>query len=76
MSETTSLFDPFLATPARGASLISPSIRSSLLSTLFDNVWPLALSGIASVFVAVIIVLGGPQLLAWVRRRAGQADAS
>jgi hypothetical protein len=31
---------------------------------------------IASVFVAVIIVLGGPQLLAWVRRRAGQAGAS
>src|ERR1700761_516065 len=54
MSETTSLFDPFLATPARGASLISPSIRSSLLSTLFDNVWPLALSGIASVFVALV----------------------
>jgi uncharacterized membrane protein len=31
---------------------------------------------IASVFVAVIIVLGGPQLLAWVRRRAAQAGAS
>ncbi|MGZ4179371.1 MAG: hypothetical protein ACXVUL_01610 [Solirubrobacteraceae bacterium] len=31
---------------------------------------------IASVFVAVIIVLGGPQLLAWVRRRTAQASAS
>ncbi len=31
---------------------------------------------IASVFVAVIIVLGGPQVLAWVRRRATQAGAS
>jgi hypothetical protein len=28
---------------------------------------------IASVFVAVIIVFGGPQLLAWVRRRASAA---
>src|SRR5215470_13436735 len=28
---------------------------------------------IASAFVAVIIVLGGPQLLAWVRRRAAHA---
>jgi hypothetical protein len=31
---------------------------------------------IASAFVAVIIVLGGPQLLAWVRRRTAQASAS
>jgi hypothetical protein len=31
---------------------------------------------IASVFVAVIIVLGGPQLLAWVRRRAARDGAS
>lgn len=30
---------------------------------------------IASIFVAVIIVLGGPQLLAWVRRRAARAGS-
>jgi hypothetical protein len=29
---------------------------------------------IASIFVAVIIVLGGPQLLAWVRRRAARTE--
>jgi hypothetical protein len=31
---------------------------------------------IASCFVAVIIVFGGPQLLAWVRRRAARDVAS
>jgi hypothetical protein len=30
---------------------------------------------IASMFVAVIIVLGGPQLLAWVRRRAAHGGS-
>jgi hypothetical protein len=30
---------------------------------------------IASMFVAVIIVLGGPQLLAWVRRRAARTGS-
>jgi hypothetical protein len=30
---------------------------------------------ITSIFVAVIIVLGGPQLLAWVRRRAARTAA-
>jgi hypothetical protein len=29
---------------------------------------------IATVFVAVMIVLGGPQLLAWIRRRAARAS--
>jgi hypothetical protein len=29
---------------------------------------------IASVFVALLILLGGPQLLAWIRRRAARAS--
>ncbi|MEM5436850.1 diguanylate cyclase domain-containing protein [Paraburkholderia diazotrophica] len=67
MSERPSLFDPFLVTPAHGKCVVSPSIRASLLSTLFDNVWPLFLSGIASVFVALVafIRLREPWTAAW-----------
>ncbi|MBP0590208.1 diguanylate cyclase [Paraburkholderia sp. LEh10] len=52
MSENTSIFDPLLATPTRGQAVVSPSVRAALLSALFDNAWPLFLSGISSAFVA------------------------
>src|SRR6516164_4702026 len=54
MSENTSIFEPMLATPTPERAVISPSVRAALLSALFDNAWPLFLSGISSVFVAVV----------------------
>ncbi len=54
MSGKTSLLDSILVTPASGASPVTVSIRSSLLSTLFDNLRPLVMSGVASGFVALV----------------------
>jgi hypothetical protein len=56
-------------TGARTARLVIGSVASLAIGARHPVT-------IASVFVAVIIVLGGPQLLAWVRRRAAQAGAS
>jgi diguanylate cyclase (GGDEF)-like protein/PAS domain S-box-containing protein len=46
-----------LDTPAREQNLVSTSIRSALLSTLFDNVRPLFMAGVASAFVACVALL-------------------
>jgi hypothetical protein len=54
MSVKHSLSGSLLDTPAREQTAVSPSIRSSLLSTLFDSVRPLFMAGIASAFVAMI----------------------
>jgi diguanylate cyclase (GGDEF)-like protein len=54
MSVNLSLLNFVLATPARKQNAVSPSIRSSLLSTLFDNARPLFMAGMASAFVALV----------------------
>ena len=54
MSEKTSIYESLLATPTPGLDVVSPSVRAALLSALFDNAWPLFLSGISSVFVAAV----------------------
>jgi len=68
-------------TGARTARLVIGSVASLAIVTIAGALAASADGArhpvtIASVFVAVIIVLGGPQLLAWVRRRAAQAAAS
>lgn len=57
-------FDSILVTPAPGNSPVTVSIRSSLLSTLFENVRPLFMSGVASAFVALIALIRVHQLWA------------
>jgi diguanylate cyclase (GGDEF)-like protein len=54
MSEKTSIFDSLLATPTPERVVVDPSVRAALLSALFDNAWPLFLSGMSSIFVAVV----------------------
>lgn len=51
-----------LDTPARQHNDVSPSIRASLLSTLFDNTRPLFMAGVASAFVAAVAVARLAQL--------------
>jgi len=68
-------------TGARTARLVIGSVASLAIVTIAGALAASADGArhpvtIASVFVAVIIVLGGPPLLAWVRRRAAQAGAS
>jgi diguanylate cyclase (GGDEF)-like protein len=67
MSCTTLVLETILATPARGQHRVTPSIRAALLSTLFDNVWPLFMSGVASGFVALVAFVRLHQLwaVAW-----------
>ncbi|WP_353558251.1 diguanylate cyclase [Paraburkholderia terrae] len=67
MSCTTLVLQTVLATPTRGQNRVTPSIRASLLSTLFDNVWPLVMSGVASGLVAVVAFVRLHQLwaVAW-----------
>ncbi|OUL96282.1 GGDEF domain-containing protein, partial [Paraburkholderia hospita] len=60
----TLVLETILATPARGQHRVTPSIRASLLSTLFDNVWPLFMSGVASGFVALVAFVRLHQLWA------------
>lgn len=64
MLRTTLILDSILATPPGEQNRITPSIRASLLSTLFDNVRPLYLSGIASGFVALVAFVRLHQLWA------------
>lgn len=53
----TFILDSILATPASGNGEITVSIRSSLLSTLFENLRPLFLSGVSSAFVALVALI-------------------
>ena len=48
------MIDSILATPATQDGKITPAIRAALLSTLVEDVRPLAYSGISGAFVAVI----------------------
>src|ERR1700682_2239921 len=57
MSDKTSIFDSLLVTPASSNSQVTVSIHSSLLSTLFENLRPLFLSGVASAFVALVALV-------------------
>lgn len=57
MSRRTFLLDSILVTPASGNNLVTASIRSSLLSTLFENIRPLLMSGVASAFVALVALV-------------------
>jgi hypothetical protein len=57
MSDKTSILDSILLTPASGNGPVTISIRSSLLSTLFENLRPLFLSGISSAFVALVALV-------------------
>jgi hypothetical protein len=70
-----SLLDFVLATPVRQQNVVSPSIRSSLLSTLFDNARPLYMAGVASTFVALVALarLNQPWALIWFVLDAGRA---
>lgn len=56
MEGKTSLLDSLIATPPSGNNRITTSIRPSLLSTLFEDIRPMFLSAIASVFVASVAV--------------------
>jgi hypothetical protein len=53
--------------------LAGVTIAASLAATADGARHPVT---VASIFVAVLIVLGGPQLLAVIRRRAARAAAS
>lgn len=57
MPGKTSILDPFLVTPVSNKNRVSVSIRSSLLSTLFEDPRSLFLSGVASAFVALMALV-------------------
>jgi hypothetical protein len=63
MSGKTSILDSILATPPSGNGHVTASIRSSLLSTLFENLLPLFLSGVSSAFVALVALVRLHQML-------------
>src|ERR1700730_9704906 len=64
MSGKTSIFDSILVTPPPGIGHVTVSIRSSLLSTLFENIRPLFLSGVSSTFVALVALVRRHQMWA------------
>jgi diguanylate cyclase (GGDEF)-like protein len=57
MSASQSPLRSILSTPATEQGQITPAIHASLLSTLVEDARPLLLSGVSSVFVAVIAML-------------------
>jgi PAS domain-containing protein len=57
MSSKFSIIDSILATPAVGNNHVTGAIRSSLLSSLFDDSPSLALSGAATAFVALVALV-------------------
>ncbi|RDK01710.1 sensor domain-containing diguanylate cyclase [Paraburkholderia lacunae] len=57
MSGRTSFLNSVLATPSSGHGQVTAAIRSSMLSTLFENTRPLLLSGLASAFVALVALI-------------------
>ncbi|KWF37959.1 sensor domain-containing diguanylate cyclase [Burkholderia pseudomultivorans] len=67
MAVRASLLNSVLATPPSGNHRVTAALRPSMLVTLFEDVRPMALSGIASSFVAAIALLRLHQLwcLAW-----------
>ncbi|WP_244817698.1 sensor domain-containing diguanylate cyclase [Caballeronia sp. Lep1P3] len=57
MSGSSSLLDSILATPAADDGHSTAAIRSSLLSTLLEDVRPLLLSGASASFVALVALM-------------------
>lgn len=54
MAVNLSVSESILTTPPELGTAVSHTLRARLLSTLFDNRWPLVMSIIASTFVAVM----------------------
>ncbi|MBR8299537.1 diguanylate cyclase [Burkholderia dolosa] len=67
MAVRASLLNSVLATPPSGNYCVSAALRPSMLVTLFEDVRPMALSGLASGFVAAVTLIRLQQLwcLAW-----------
>ncbi|WP_431822542.1 diguanylate cyclase domain-containing protein [Burkholderia sp. F1] len=57
MAVRASLLHSVLATPPSGNHRVTAALRPSLLSTLFEDIRPMFLSGLASGFVAVVALL-------------------
>ncbi|SOE53795.1 diguanylate cyclase (GGDEF) domain-containing protein [Burkholderia sp. OK233] len=60
----TFILDSILATPTSHNGDVTVAVRSSLLSTLFENLRPLVMSGVASAFVALVAVIRLQQMWA------------
>ncbi|MDN7589635.1 sensor domain-containing diguanylate cyclase [Burkholderia seminalis] len=67
MAVRTSLLNSVLATPPSGNHRVTAALRPSMLVTLFEDVRPMALSGLASSFVAAVALIRLQQFwcLAW-----------
>ncbi|KWH62485.1 diguanylate cyclase [Burkholderia sp. AU39826] len=67
MAVRASLLNSVLATPPSGNHRVTAALRPSMLVTLFEDVRPMALSGLASGFVAAVALIRLQQLwcLAW-----------
>ncbi|AZQ56318.1 sensor domain-containing diguanylate cyclase [Burkholderia cenocepacia] len=67
MTVRASLLNSVLATPPSGNHRVTAALRPSMLVTLFEDVRPMALSGLASGFVAAVALIRLQQLwcLAW-----------
>ncbi|KAG8153501.1 sensor domain-containing diguanylate cyclase [Burkholderia catarinensis] len=67
MAVGASLLHSVLATPPSGNHRVTAALRPSMLVTLFEDVRPMALSGLASGFVAAIALIRLQQLwcVAW-----------
>ncbi|AOI75912.1 sensor domain-containing diguanylate cyclase [Burkholderia sp. NRF60-BP8] len=67
MAVRASLLNSVLATPPSGNHRVTAALRPSMLVTLFEDVRPMALSGLASGFVAAVALLQLQQLwcVAW-----------
>ena len=67
MAVRASLLNSVLATPPSGNHRVTAALRPSMLETQFEDVRPMALSGLASGFVAAVALIRLQQLwcLAW-----------
>ncbi|KVL43194.1 diguanylate cyclase [Burkholderia territorii] len=66
MAVKASLLNAVLATPPSGNHHVTAALRPSMLVTLFEDVRPMALSGLASAFVAAIALIRLHQLWCFV----------
>ncbi|WP_423763069.1 diguanylate cyclase domain-containing protein [Burkholderia sp. NLJ2] len=67
MAVRASLLDSVLATPSSGNHRVTAALRPSMLVTLFEDIRPMAMSGLASGFVAAVALIRLQQLwcLVW-----------
>ncbi|MEN2474211.1 diguanylate cyclase domain-containing protein [Burkholderia sp. GS2Y] len=67
MAVRASILNSVLATPASGNHRVTAALRPSMLITLFEDIRPMAMSGLASGFVATVALIRLQQLwcLAW-----------